>query len=115
MASPFDDTAPAGAGARRWRLRRPPRRRGPGPLSHEPATSRAPDVITGAQIRAARKLLGWEPFQLAQRAKLHSAIVQRAESGAPPITKYQEALIRSALEAAGVEFTSGDEPGVKLN
>src|SRR5215207_4246587 len=72
-------------------------------------------MITGEQIRAARKLLGWEPFQLAQRAKLHSAIVQTAESGAPPITKYQEALIRSALEAAGVEFTNGDEPGVKLN
>jgi len=63
------------------------------------------------QIRVARKLLGWEPFQLAQRAKLHSAVVvQRAESGAPPITKYQEALIRSALEAAGVEFTNGNEP-----
>ena len=29
-------------------------------------------MITGKQIRAARKLLGWEPFQLAQRAKLHS-------------------------------------------
>jgi transcriptional regulator with XRE-family HTH domain len=72
-------------------------------------------MITGKQIRAARKLLGWEPFQLAQRAKLHSAIVQRAESGAPPITKYQEALIRNALEAAGVEFTNGDEPRVKLN
>jgi ribosome-binding protein aMBF1 (putative translation factor) len=71
-------------------------------------------VITGAQIRAARKLLGWEPFQLAQRAKLHSAIVQRARSGAPPITKYQEALIRNVLEVAGVEFTNGDEPGVKL-
>ena len=41
-------------------------------------------------------------------------IVQRAESGAPPITKYQEALIRNTLEAAGVEFTDGNEPGVKL-
>ena len=71
-------------------------------------------MITGDQIRAARELLGWEPFQLAQRAKLHSAIVQRAESEAP-ITKYQEALIRNALEAAGVEFTNADEPGVKLN
>jgi ribosome-binding protein aMBF1 (putative translation factor) len=74
----------------------------------------AAGMITGAQIRAARKLLGWEPFQLAQRAKLHSAIVQRAESGAPPITKYQEALIRNTLEAAGLEFTNGNEPGVKL-
>jgi hypothetical protein len=35
-------------------------------------------MTTGAQIRAARKLLGWEPFQLAQRAKLHSAIGARS-------------------------------------
>ena len=53
-------------------------------------------VITGAQIRQARKLLGWEPSKLAQRAKVHTLIVQRAESvaGEPPI--------------------NGDEPGVKL-
>ena len=73
-------------------------------------------MITGAQIRAARELLGWAPSRLAQRAKLHSSIVQRAESvlGSPPITAYQEALIRNALQDAGVEFTNGDEPGVKL-
>jgi hypothetical protein len=52
-------------------------------------------VITGAQIRQARELLGWEPFNLAQRAKAHSLIVERAESVAcePPITAYQAALI----------------------
>jgi hypothetical protein len=73
-------------------------------------------VITGAQIRQARKLLGWEPYKLAQRAKVHSLIIQRAESvsGEAPITMYQKALIRDALQAAGVEFTTGDEPGVNL-
>jgi hypothetical protein len=73
-------------------------------------------VITGAQIRQARKLLGWEPFQLAQRARLHPSIVQRAESVdvEPPITTYQEALIRNALQYGGVEFTNGDPPGVRL-
>jgi len=47
---------------------------------------------------------------------VHAAIVQRAESveGEPPITPYQEALIRNALQYGGVEFTNGDEPGVKL-
>jgi len=72
-------------------------------------------MITGAQVRQARKLLGWEPFQLAQRAKLHPTIVQRAESvsGEPPITPYQEVLIRNALQYGGVEFTNGDPPGVK--
>ena len=74
-------------------------------------------VITGAQIRQARELLGWEPFNLAQRAKVHSLIVERAESVAcePPITTYQAALIKQALVNAGVEFTNGDGPCVKLN
>ena len=73
-------------------------------------------MITGAQIRAARELLGWPPSRLAQRAKVHSAIVRRAESvtGRAPVTVYQAALIRDALERFGIEFTDGDEPGVKL-
>ena len=42
--------------------------------------------------------------------------IERAESVAsePPITAYQAALIKQALVNAGVEFTNGDEPGVKL-
>jgi hypothetical protein len=36
--------------------------------------------------------------------------VQRAEKRSAAITKYQEALIRNTLDAAGVEFTNGDEP-----
>jgi ribosome-binding protein aMBF1 (putative translation factor) len=73
-------------------------------------------MITGAQIRQARQLLGWSHFQLSQHAKLHPAIVERAEraTGAMPITAYQLALLREALESAGVEFTNGDAPGVKL-
>ena len=73
-------------------------------------------MITGAQIRAARELLGWPPSRLAQRAKVHSVIVRRAESvdGESPVTVYQAALIRDTLERFGVEFTNGDEPGVKL-
>ena len=73
-------------------------------------------MITGAQIRAARELLGWPPTRLAQRAKVHSAIVRRAESvdGESPVTVYQAALIRDALERFGIEFTNGEEPGVKL-
>ena len=73
-------------------------------------------MITGAQIRQARKLLGWEPYKLSRQAKVHSLIIQRAERVAsePPITGYQAALIRNALEAAGIAFTNGDPPGVKL-
>jgi hypothetical protein len=73
-------------------------------------------MITNAQIRQARELLGWTRFKLAQRAKLHPAILERAEdaAGPAPITSYQRALIRNALESAGVEFTNGDAPGVRL-
>ena len=73
-------------------------------------------MITGAQFRQARQLLGWAPSRLAQRAKLHSAIVQRAESvdGEPPVTVYQQALLRGTLERFGIEFTNGDAPGVRL-
>ena len=73
-------------------------------------------MITGTQIRHARKLLGWERYKLAQRAKVHSSIIERAESvpGEPPITNYQKAFIREALRAAGLEFTNGSELGVKL-
>jgi hypothetical protein len=31
-----------------------------------------------------------------------------------PVTVYQAALIRDALERFGIVFTNGDEPGVKL-
>ena len=73
-------------------------------------------MITGEQIRRARELLGWTRFKLSSRAALHPAIVERAEKavGALPVTAYQQALLRNALEDAGVEFTTGDEPGVKL-
>jgi transcriptional regulator with XRE-family HTH domain len=73
-------------------------------------------VITGEQIRRGRELLGWTRFKLSSRAGLHPAIVERAEKavGALPVTAYQQALLRNALEDAGVEFTTGDEPGVKL-
>jgi hypothetical protein len=34
--------------------------------------------------------------------------------GAIPVTSANEAALRAALEAAGVEFTNGDHPGVRL-
>ena len=49
-------------------------------------------MITGAQIKAARLLLGWGPSKLAQRAKLPSAIIHRAESvngGSPSLCTRQ--------------------------
>ena len=73
------------------------------------------EVITGEQIRAGREMLGWSRVRLGKRANLHPAIVERAERGLLPTTAYQQARLRATLEEAGVEFTNGDEPSVKLN
>ncbi len=65
-------------------------------------------MITGAQIREVR-LAGLGPRQLARRAKISVAVVERAESvdGEPMITKVQAHALQRALEAAGVEFMNG--------
>lgn len=73
-------------------------------------------MITGAQIREARALLGWSRSHLARLAKVQLATVQRAEAsaGEAAITLAHQSAIRSLLEEAGVEFTNGDQPGVRL-
>src|SRR5688572_14425164 len=73
-------------------------------------------VITGAQIRETRRLLGWDPDQLARKAKVPRQVILFAEStrGEAPITIERAKAIRTALEAAGIEFTNGDAPGVRL-
>jgi hypothetical protein len=75
-------------------------------------------MITSAQIRAGRLLLSWSPQVLAARTKLGLATIRRSETtdgdGEPMITMVHADAIRRGLEAAGVEFTNGGEPGVKL-
>jgi hypothetical protein len=48
--------------------------------------------------------------------KVHSAILRRAEGVkvSTPLTGYQHALIRNALQVAGIEFTNNDGSGVQL-
>jgi transcriptional regulator with XRE-family HTH domain len=72
-------------------------------------------MITGAQIRAARKLLGWPRDRLCPRAGLSVTVLRKIEDGRTSHAYKRTACgIQGALEAAGVEFTNGDEPGVKL-
>jgi hypothetical protein len=74
-------------------------------------------MITGSQIRAARKLLGWHRGMVAIRGRgITGNRVGKAEGAYPgnAPTPEQLAEIQAVLEAAGVEFTNGDEPGVKL-
>jgi transcriptional regulator with XRE-family HTH domain len=70
--------------------------------------------ITAAQCRAARGLLAWSQGQLAAAAKVSRATLAEFEAGNRAPYGRTLADIRSALEDAGVTFTNGDEPGVRL-
>jgi len=74
--------------------------------------------IYSAQLRAARALLRWSALDLASASKVGVATIRRVEvvDGEIPATSANEAALRSALEAAGVEFIdeNGGGPGVRL-
>ena len=67
-----------------------------------------------AQCRAARALIGWSQADLHAAAKVAKKTIADFEREARQPYPRTLAAIRAALEAAGVTFTSGDEPGVKL-
>jgi hypothetical protein len=70
--------------------------------------------ITSAECKAARALLGWSRTRLAARADdVSESTIRTFEDGHRPTDRKINA-IRCALESAGVEFTNGGEPGVKL-
>jgi predicted transcriptional regulator len=73
-------------------------------------------LVTGAQLRAARALTRIGQDQLATLAEVAPATVARLESTDGPLNARAETLrrLQRALEAAGVVFTDGDEPGVRL-
>jgi transcriptional regulator with XRE-family HTH domain len=71
-----------------------------------------------AQIRAARALLGWSQGQLARRAGVGPATLQRIEQSDGIVKGNFSTIIKiqKALEQAGIHFTEGDaeEIGVRL-
>jgi hypothetical protein len=73
-------------------------------------------VISGAQIRAGRALIHWSAADLSKRSSVSLRTIRRAELAEHDmrLTVANNLAIRRALEAAGVEFTNGDQPGVKL-
>ena len=73
-------------------------------------------AISGPQMRAARGFLCWDQRDLAMMARVPLIAVERIETEVETTSELAGALaaIQRALEAAGVEFTNGDEPGVKL-
>jgi transcriptional regulator with XRE-family HTH domain len=71
-------------------------------------------MITGAQVRLARRLLSWTAPELAQRAGVSIEIVDRIEAKRGPVrgSLGHLAAIKTTLEAGGIEFT--DTGGVRL-
>ena len=70
--------------------------------------------MTPPQIRAARGLLNWTVQELAEKAGVERATVFQIEAG-----KYAGGVetlmaIRRVFEDAGIEFTNGRWPGVRL-
>ena len=72
--------------------------------------------ITAAQVRAARALIGWNRERLAAASGSAVRTLVRLEAGTTAPHATTAAAIRTALEAAGVEFIAenGGGPGVRL-
>jgi transcriptional regulator with XRE-family HTH domain len=66
-------------------------------------------------LRAARHLAGLSQADIAEATGLSLPTIKRAESERDVVISRESIdAIRAALESAGVVFTNGDEPGVKL-
>lgn len=73
--------------------------------------------MTAAQIRAARALLDWKQAKLALESGISVETIKRLEAMDGPIDAAKVATLNAITKAfakAGVEFTNGDEPGVKF-
>jgi hypothetical protein len=73
-------------------------------------------ALTSAQIRAARALIRWSAEDLSRHSSVSLRTIRRAElaEGETNMTAANDLSLRRALESAGVEFTNGDRPGVRL-
>lgn len=76
-------------------------------------------MITSAQLRSARHALRWSVKQLSERSGVSGSTIKRFEAieESPSITKANCALLKSTLEAAGIEFigTPDDAPGIRIH
>jgi transcriptional regulator with XRE-family HTH domain len=71
-------------------------------------------TVSPQQSRAARGLLDWSQTELGARANLSESTIRDFEKGRRVPAINNLAAIRAALEKAGVEFTNGEQPGVRL-
>lgn len=71
-------------------------------------------AISPAQCRAARALLDMHQATLAEAANVSRNLIGGFEKGGRMPGRNNLAAIQRALEEAGVEFTNGRAPGVRL-
>jgi hypothetical protein len=69
--------------------------------------------MTGAQLRAARELIGLSPVALAVMIQFGERAVVDYEAGRPTLPKDSVDYLRRAFETSGVEFIR-KEPGARL-
>jgi predicted transcriptional regulator len=70
--------------------------------------------ITPAQCRAGRGLVEMDQAVLAEGAMVSRNVIIDFEKGRRVPNRNNLAAIQRVLEEAGVEFTNGDAPGVRL-
>ncbi len=72
--------------------------------------------VTSDQIRAARALLRWEQKDLAAASGISLPAIKRLETIPGPLAAQGRTIdaLKAALQAAGVEFTNGGHPGVRM-
>jgi transcriptional regulator with XRE-family HTH domain len=70
--------------------------------------------FTSAQCRAARALLNWSQEELATASRIAIKTIADFERGSRAPYARTLSELQSALEAAGIEFTNGGEPGVRM-
>ena len=73
-------------------------------------------AITAAQVRAARAMVKWTQQDLARASGVSLPTIKRMEASDGPIRGITDNVwkVQRALEAAGVEFTNDDAPGIRL-
>jgi ribosome-binding protein aMBF1 (putative translation factor) len=73
-------------------------------------------TITGAQVTAARELLGWSVIKLTLASGIDGGVIKRFETGKRLPPRPVAIALRRTLRFAGVIFIegNGDGPGVKL-
>lgn len=73
-------------------------------------------VVTGEQLRAARAMVRIEQADLARQANVSVETIKRLERTGGSVSANVQTVdaVMRALEVAGIEFTNGNQPGVRL-